>query len=428
MKLKNCLFLAIFPLMFHSSLIAQNNVGIGTTTPDPTSILELSAFDKGLLVPRVSTAQRMAISVMPSSNGLLVYDIDFNCFYYYVAAGNTWTSLCSASGVAGATGATGANGANGVTGAASTVPGPTGPTGLIGATGATGTNGLTGPAGFTGATGSTGITGATGIAGTTGMTGPSGANGTTGASGLPGATGSTGPVGCSSPNYILKSDGTSATCTLAPIYEDNSGKVGIGNTSPVSLLSVGNASPFQINNSGDAVKIKNVSYSWPASQGATKTVLTNDGSGNLSWAAPYGVNVQYATGTTDITLASTSYTDMSQMTVTFTPVHSVVFVSFTASGYADLAIDNPMLYLHAQIVKDGSPIKGVCAMGGFRDDPAGTALSGWNLAIIYPVSVTPGVSTTIKIQWLRDGYNLIPVLNNASTQGDFNHRTLFIYD
>ena len=36
---------------------------------------------------------------------------------------------------------------------------------------------------------------------------------------------------------------------------------------------------------GDLPKIKAISYSWPSAQGAASTVLTNDGSGTLTWAA-----------------------------------------------------------------------------------------------------------------------------------------------
>jgi hypothetical protein len=74
---------------------------------------------------------------------------------------------------------------------------------------------LTGSAGPTGATGSTGATGPTG-AGVTGPTGAAGATGTAGAAGATGATGSTGatgPVGCATANTVVKSNGTTATCS-----------------------------------------------------------------------------------------------------------------------------------------------------------------------------------------------------------------------
>ena len=54
--------------------MSQNNTGIGTTTPAPTSLLDLTSTDKGFLIPRMTGAQRSAIS--NPANGLLVYQTD----------------------------------------------------------------------------------------------------------------------------------------------------------------------------------------------------------------------------------------------------------------------------------------------------------------------------------------------------------------
>ncbi|MBI3501285.1 MAG: collagen-like protein [Bacteroidetes bacterium] len=149
------LFFLFSSCMLAGKLFSQNNnVGIGTLTPNSTAILDLSppGNDKGLLVPRLTTAQRTAI---PSpANGLLVYDTNFNCLFYFSSTAG-WLSLCQLSGPTGATGAQGAAGATGAAGA----NGPTGPTG------ATGVNGATGIAGVTGATGATGAQGNTGPGG-----------------------------------------------------------------------------------------------------------------------------------------------------------------------------------------------------------------------------------------------------------------------
>jgi hypothetical protein len=62
-----------------------------------------------------------------------------------------------------------------------------------------------------------------------------------------------------------------------------SGSVGIGDSSPASLFTVGSGDLFQVDTSGDLVKIKNVTYAWPGANAAG--VLTNNGSGTLTWSA-----------------------------------------------------------------------------------------------------------------------------------------------
>ena len=142
------------------------------------------------------------------------------------ATGPTGTN--GTNGAAGATGSTGTNGTNGAAGA-------TGPTGTNGTNGAAGATGSTGTNGTNGAAGATGPTGTNGTNGAAGATGPTGTNGTNGAAG---ATGPTGPVGCGTANYIMKSNGSSAICTVAPIFEDNTGLVGINNLTPFGQLDV----------------------------------------------------------------------------------------------------------------------------------------------------------------------------------------------
>lgn len=62
---------------------AQNNVGIGTLSPNPSALLDLSTLDKGLLIPRLTPAQRLGIPVTNTENGLLVYDTNDSSFYYW---------------------------------------------------------------------------------------------------------------------------------------------------------------------------------------------------------------------------------------------------------------------------------------------------------------------------------------------------------
>ncbi len=70
----------------------------------------------------------------------------------------------------------------------------------------------------------------------------------------------------------------------------DTGKVGIGDVSPASLLTVGSGDLFQVDSSGNIVKINNVTTSFPSSQGSAGTILTNNGSGTLTWSAPAGTS------------------------------------------------------------------------------------------------------------------------------------------
>ncbi|WP_396212578.1 beta strand repeat-containing protein [Flavobacterium sp.] len=84
-------FLLVTILVFFSQLsIAQ--VGIGTTLPDPSSELDVSSplNDKGVLIPRMTQAQRNLI-ISPATS-LLIYQTDNTPgFYYY--NGTIWVGL-----------------------------------------------------------------------------------------------------------------------------------------------------------------------------------------------------------------------------------------------------------------------------------------------------------------------------------------------
>ncbi|MGB1318650.1 MAG: hypothetical protein ACPG5W_10600, partial [Flavobacteriales bacterium] len=94
--------------------LAQDNMGIGTSTPEPSAVLDLDATDKGFLTPRLNTAQRTAI-VAPAT-GLMVYDTDDNKFWYF--DGTLWVQSVGPAGPAGADGQDGADGAQGPAGPA----------------------------------------------------------------------------------------------------------------------------------------------------------------------------------------------------------------------------------------------------------------------------------------------------------------------
>ncbi|WP_298330193.1 fibrinogen-like YCDxxxxGGGW domain-containing protein [uncultured Dokdonia sp.] len=79
---KNFFFLFLFALSISYS---NAQVGINTTNPDPSSALDISSSNRGLLLPRMTAVERDAI-VSPAE-GLFIYNTDSTCFQFYKATG-----------------------------------------------------------------------------------------------------------------------------------------------------------------------------------------------------------------------------------------------------------------------------------------------------------------------------------------------------
>lgn len=81
----------LFGMLITTNVFAQ--VGIGTVTPDASSILDISSTSQGLLTPRMTTAQRTAITA--PADGLIVYDTELKSFYHYNSTATSWNSMSS---------------------------------------------------------------------------------------------------------------------------------------------------------------------------------------------------------------------------------------------------------------------------------------------------------------------------------------------
>lgn len=88
---KSILFILSHFFFMHS--IAQ--VGIGTSNPHNSAIVDIESTNKGFLPPRLTKAERNAIS--SPEPGLLIYNTDDNCIQYY--AGTFWFDPCCANAV-----------------------------------------------------------------------------------------------------------------------------------------------------------------------------------------------------------------------------------------------------------------------------------------------------------------------------------------
>lgn len=76
--------------LFATCTLSFAQVGIGTTTPDPSAALDITDTEKGLLVPRMTLAERNAIAA--PATGLLIYQTDSTTgFWFY--NGTVWTTF-----------------------------------------------------------------------------------------------------------------------------------------------------------------------------------------------------------------------------------------------------------------------------------------------------------------------------------------------
>jgi len=75
----------IFFFLFSFKSYSQN-VGIGTNTPHASAALEIKDSTKGILIPRMTMAQRNAIQ--NPAEGLMVYQTDFETGFWYF--NTTW--------------------------------------------------------------------------------------------------------------------------------------------------------------------------------------------------------------------------------------------------------------------------------------------------------------------------------------------------
>ena len=80
-------------LLFATTSFAQN-MGINTdgSQPDSSAMLDVKSTGKGLLIPRMTSANRLTIS--SPAVGLLVYQTDQTAgFYYNAGPGSNWEYL-----------------------------------------------------------------------------------------------------------------------------------------------------------------------------------------------------------------------------------------------------------------------------------------------------------------------------------------------
>ncbi len=95
-KIKTALVITLHFLLFTFHSSAQN-IGINSTgaIPNSSALLDIDASptnNKGLLIPRLTTAERNAITA-PIPESLLIYNTTTQCYEGYNASTNTWVAF-----------------------------------------------------------------------------------------------------------------------------------------------------------------------------------------------------------------------------------------------------------------------------------------------------------------------------------------------
>lgn len=105
------LFVALLHEVAHSQAISINSTG---NAADAQSILDVSSTSKGVLLPRMSTAQRLAVAPTNGSDkGMLVYDTNTESFWYWDGTANTWREVPNTSNTGDITSVTAGDGLTG---------------------------------------------------------------------------------------------------------------------------------------------------------------------------------------------------------------------------------------------------------------------------------------------------------------------------
>jgi hypothetical protein len=246
-----------FTLDGANAVFTTGSVGIGVDPPSTTAVLDVTSTTQGLLAPRMTTSQRLAIAT--PANGLIVYDTTTKSLQIYDSVGTAWNQVADTA----------------TTGSVTSV---TASTPLIV------TNGTTTPAITLGtvpvANGGTGATTATVAINSL----------------LPAQTGDNGDV--------LKTNGTIASWGAAPIGTVTS----VTGTSPITVAT-GTTTPaitlgtVPVANGGTGATTTTAALANLLPTLVSGAVLTNNGT-VASWgAAPTGT-VTSVTGTSPITVAT----------------------------------------------------------------------------------------------------------------------------
>ncbi len=140
-------------------------------------------------------------------------------------------------------------------------------------------------------------------------------------------------------------------------------------------------------------------------------------------------------GLLDTSTDSSDFSDMADVGVLFTPKNPIVYVNVSLSGHMGLlgSEDKP-----AQGYGDFILVKTIggtsTVVAGFTtlatdSDYRTSSVTAWNARMaMYPVAVTPGVSTSFQVQWRRAGNNPGVLYCRTELFRNISHRSITVFD
>lgn len=101
-KTQKNILAALFSLLSFCSVFAQTDntklkdgtISTGATKAFAGALFELESNNKGMLISRLTTAQRDGITVANLTDGLLIFNTTTGCFDYWSAIQGVWLSIC----------------------------------------------------------------------------------------------------------------------------------------------------------------------------------------------------------------------------------------------------------------------------------------------------------------------------------------------
>ena len=188
-----------------------------------------------------------------------------------------------------------------------------------------------------------------------------------------------------------------------------------------------------LNSPTSAPTSADVAFKLPNADGTNGQVIKTDGSGNLSFGDDTGgkiLQVVQTVKTDTFTSTSTSYTDVTGMSVSITPSSSSNKVLVTASFNCAVDTDNRWSIYQlvrgstALFIGDTASSRSVGSVAHVQESSTGTGQGVFNLNIVFLDSPSTTSATTYKIQGkVQSGASFVINRSDNDTNADYGLRT-----